>query len=140
MKITLTPSGGAAFVLGDDGAQANVQDGFRPKQTRTVQSAPLFRAAYRANTPRYDLENRLTFTVERVFPTVEAALRFMASHADAVPVQGTLALYNQSPTGQCARFLPQAVVTEVECVEHVGVSCKFQYTIVGNGAWQTQNQ
>jgi hypothetical protein len=136
VKITITPAGGTAFVLGDDSAQANVRDGFRPKQTRIAAGAALFRAAYGASLPRYNLENRLAFTVERTFATVEAALSFMAGHADQVPAQGTVALYNMSATGQITRSLANAVVAEVECVEHTGVSCKFQYTIAGQGAWQ----
>ena len=82
-----------------------------------------------------NLENRLSFVVERVFSTVEAALNFIAQHADAVPAQGNVTLYNRSGTGQVTRTLAGAVVAEVECVEHVGVSCKFQYTITGNGPW-----
>ncbi len=135
MKITITPSGGTAFVLADDASGATVQDGFCPKQTRILQSQGLFRAAYKANLARYNLENRLSFVVERVFSTVEAALNFIAQHADAVPAQGNVTLYNRSGTGQVTRTLAGAVVAEVECVEHVGVSCKFQYTITGNGPW-----
>ena len=136
MKITITPPGGTAFVLADDASGATVQDGFRPKQTRVLQSERLFRAAYQANLARYNLENRLRFVVERVFGTVEAALNFMASHADQVPVAGALTLYNLSGTGQASRSLSNAVVEEMECVEHVGVSCKFQYSVAGNGAWE----
>ena len=136
MKITITPPGGAAFVLADDASGATVTDGFRPKQTRLLQSQPLFRAAYKTNLARFNLENRLAFVVERTFATVEAALNFMASHADHVPVSGALTLYNRSRTGQTSRSLANAVICEVECVEHVGVSCKFQYTIAGNGNWQ----
>jgi hypothetical protein len=67
---------------------------------------------------------------------VEAALSFIGSHADETPAQGTLTVYNLSSRGQIRRSLANAVVAEVECVEHVGVSCKFRYTIAGNGAWQ----
>ena len=31
MKITITPAGGAPFVLADDAAGATVADGFRPE-------------------------------------------------------------------------------------------------------------
>ena len=135
MKITITAAGGTPFMLADDAGGATVGDGFRPKQTRIVQSQALFRAAYKANVARYNLENRLTFTVERVFGTVELCLNFIAQHADQVPAQGSLVLYNLSSTGQTTRTLANAVIVEVECVEHAGVSCKFQYTIAGNGSW-----
>src|ERR1019366_3075268 len=96
MKITITAAGGRAFVLADDGIGATVQDGFRPKQTRLLQRQRLFRAAYKANVPRYNLEKRLRFVVERPFGTVEFCLYFMAEHAARVPAQGNLVLYNRS--------------------------------------------
>jgi len=136
MKITMTAAGGTAFVLADDAGGATVQDGFCPKQTRILQSQPLFRGSYKANLARFNLENRLKFVVERTFATVEAALRFIGSHADEAPAQGTLTVYNRSARGQISRSLANAVLEEVACVEHVGVSCKFQYTIAGNGAWE----
>jgi hypothetical protein len=136
MKITMTVAGGNAFVLADDANGATVQDGFRPKQTRILQSQALFRAAYKAGLARFNLENRLSFVVERTFGTVELCLNFIAWHADQVPVSGTLTIYNRSGTGQTSRALANAVVSDIECVEHVGVSCKFQYTVAGNGAWQ----
>jgi hypothetical protein len=101
-----------------------------------LQSEPLFRGTYKANVARFNLENRLTFVVERTFGTVEAALSFIGSHADQAPAQGTLTVYNLSARGQISRSLANAVITEVECVEHVGVSCKFRYILAGNGAWQ----
>jgi hypothetical protein len=136
MKITLTASGGPPFVLGDDAGGWPIADGFRPRQTRSARSQPLFRGAYRSNLASFNLVNLLVFVVERTFATRELALNFMASHADAVPASGTLTLYDLSPSGQTKRSLAGAVVLEVECVEHVGVSCKFRYTVVGNGGWQ----
>jgi len=131
----MTAAGGKAFVLADDASGATVQDGFRPKQTRMLQSAALFRGSYQANLARFNLENRLTFVVERTFGTVEETLSFIGSHADEAPAQGTLTVYNLSARGQIRRSLANAVVSQVECVEHIGVSCKFQYVIAGNGAW-----
>lgn len=136
MKITITANGGTAFVLGDDSAGMPIQDGFRPRQTRESQSAGLFRGPYKSNLPRYNLENQLNFVVERTFATREAALNFMAFHADSVPTQGALTLYDLSNTGQTTRTLANAIVNKIECIDHVGVSCKFQYVITGNGAWE----
>lgn len=125
-----------AFVLGDDAGGIPILDGFRPRQTRSVRSKPLFRGAYLLNRAGFNLDNRLVFVAERTFATRELALNFMASHDDSVPTSGTLTLYDLSASGQTKRSLRCAVVVEVECVEHVGVSCKFQYTLAGNGAWQ----
>jgi hypothetical protein len=137
VKITLTPSGGTPFVLGDDTAtpRAVIADGFRPRQTRQVQSQGLFRGPYKADLARYNLENSLTFVVERSFTTQEAAQNFMALHADTVPISGTLTIYLRSATGVSQRTLANAVMRDIECVEHTGVTCKFQYTVTGNGAW-----
>jgi hypothetical protein len=136
VKITLTPAGSTTpFVLADDSAGATVADGFRPRQTRVVQSQGLFRSPYNATIARYNLDNRLQFTVEREFAKVELALNFIATHPDQVPISGALKVYNRSATGQTTRTLASALVQNVECVEHIGVSCKFTYTILGNGAW-----
>ena len=149
MKITITPGGGTPFTLADDsvslvagtqfaaGVGGQVKEGFVNKQKRAAQKSPLFRAAYLLNLPRLNLENRFSFTVQRSFQTVEACLQFIAFHPDNVPVQGEITVSNQSGTGQVTRYLPNAVVESVECVQLVGLSCRFQYTISGNGAWQT---
>ena len=136
MKITMTAAGGKAFVLADDASGATVQDGFRPKQTRILQSQALFRAAYKANLARFNLENRLTFRGGTGFcdggsaPELHRAARGPGAGA------GTLTLYNRSGTGQASADAGERGGGEMECVEHVGVSCKFQYTMAGNGAWE----
>jgi hypothetical protein len=150
MKITITPTGAAAaFVLADDavsvvagtnfaaGAGGQVREGFVNKQKRAGQRTALFRSAYVLNVPRFNLENRLTFVVQRSFQTVEACLAFIAFHPDSVPVQGEVAITNQSATGVITRYLPGAVIESVQCVRHAGLSCNFQYTVSGNGAWQS---
>jgi hypothetical protein len=150
LKITITPSGGAAFLLADDsvglvppgpqlsvGCGGQVKEGFVNKQKRHAQRAGLFRAAYALIAPRFNLENRLRFTVQRSFSSVEDCLGFIAGHADSVPTQGEFYIQNVSGTGETQRYLPNAVVESVECVQHAGVSCNFTYVVSGNGPWQT---
>jgi hypothetical protein len=149
VKITLTPAGAAPFVLGDDtvsvvlganfsgGAGGQIKEGFVNKQKRRVQSSPLFRAAYLLNIPRFNLENRFAFTVQRSFQTLEACVVFIAFHPDSVPTAGEITLASQSAAGQVLRYLPAAVVESVACVRQIGLSCDFQYTVAGNGPWQT---
>jgi hypothetical protein len=150
VKITITPAGSAAaFVLADDsvsvvqganftaGTGGQVREGFINKQKRAGQKSPLFRAAYLLNVPRFNLENRVAFTVQRSFQTVEACVAFIAFHPDNVPVQGEIAVTNQSATGLITRYLPNAVVESVECTQHAGLSCNFRYSLCGNGPWQT---
>jgi hypothetical protein len=119
------------------GAGGQVREGFVNKQKRAGQKTPLFRSAYLLNVPRFNLENRLIFMVQRSFQTIEACLAFIACHPDKVPVQGEITLTNQSTTGQISRYLPNAVVESVECVLHQGLSCNITYTISGNGPWQS---
>ncbi len=125
---------GANFTAGTGG---QVREGFVNKQRRAGQKSPLFRAAYLLNAPRFNLENRLAFTVQRSFQTVEACVAFIAFHPDNVPVQGEIAISNQSATGIVSRYLPNAVVESVDCTQHAGLSCNFRYSICGNGAWQS---
>ena len=149
MKITLTPTGATPFVLGDDavslvigtnfsaGAGGQIREGFVSKQKRQVQHSPLFRAAWSLNIPRANLENRFTFSVMRSFQTMEACVAFIAFHPDSVPTTGEITLTSQSTTGLVLRYLPSAIVESVECLRQIGLSCDFQYTITGNGPWQT---
>jgi hypothetical protein len=149
LKITITPSGGTVFLLADDsvalvvgstftaGVGGQIKEGFVNKQNRQVQSSPLFRAAYALLIPRFNLQNRFSFTVQRSFQTVENCIAFIGFHPDSVPTQGEITLDNQSGTGRILRYLPSAVVETVECAQHIGLSCNFTYTISGNGAWQT---
>lgn len=149
MKITLTPTGATPFVLGDDsvnvviganfsgGAGGQIKEGFVNKQKRRVQNCPLFRAAYLLNIPRDNLENRFAFTVQRSFQTLEDCVAFIAFHPDSVPTQGEITLTNQSGAGIILRYLPAAVVETVECTRQIGLSCDFQYTVAGNGPWQS---
>jgi len=154
VKITITtPSVGASgatlFLLADDsispvlganftaGAGGQIKEGFVNKQKRLVQASPLFRAAYLLSLPRFNLENRFGFTVQRTFQTTEYCISFIAYHPDNVPTQGEITLNEQSTTGLIARYLPNAVIESVECTKHTGAACDFQYTISGNGPWQT---
>ncbi len=153
MRITITTpsigaSGAIVFTLADDsvspvpgatfanGAGGQIKEGFVNKQNRLVQTSPLFRAAYLMSFPRFNLENRFAFTVQRTFQTTENCISFIAYHPDNVPAQGEITINEQSTTGLIARYLPNAIVETVECTKHVGAACDFQYTISGNGPWQ----
>jgi hypothetical protein len=149
VKITITATGEPAFTLADDavavvigstftaGVGGQIKEGFVNKQKRQVQASPLLRAAYALIIPRFNLQNRFSFTVQRTFQTMETCVAFIAFHPDSVPTQGEIALDNQSATGRILRYLPSAVIETVECAQHVGLSCNFTYTISGNGAWQS---
>src|SRR5579863_5721959 len=146
MKITITPIGGTAFVLGDDsagvvpagpqlsvGCGGQIREGFVNKQKRQIQTSPLFRAAYALVIPRFNLQNRFSFTVQRSFTSVEDCLAFIAGHPDSVPAEGEIQIQNVTSLGETLRYLPNAVIEQVEITQHVGLSCNTQYTISGNG-------
>jgi hypothetical protein len=149
MKITITPAAAPPFILADDtvpivvgptftaGVGGQIKEGFVNKQKRQVQVSPLFRAAYALLIPRFNLQNRFSFTVQRSFQNVENCIAFIAFHPDSVPTEGEITLDNQSATGRILRYLPSAVIETVECAQHIGLSCNFTYTISGNGPWQT---
>ncbi len=124
---------GPTFTAGVGG---QIKEGFVNKQKRQAQISPLLRAAYALVIPRFNLQNRFSFTVQRSFQTVESCIAFIAFHPDSVPAQGSVALDNQSATGRILRYLPSAVIETVECAQHIGLSCNFTYTVSGNGAWQ----
>jgi hypothetical protein len=54
-----------------------------------------------------------------------------------VPTQGEIQIQNVTPLGETLRYLANAVIEQVEITKHVGLSCNTQYTISGNGAWQS---
>ena len=150
MKITITPLGGTAFLLGDDsvrvvppgpqlsvGCGGQIKEGFVNKQRRQVQTSALFRAAYTLVVPRFNLQNRFSFTVQRSFTSVEDCLTFIAGHPDSVPTEGEVLIQNVTVLGETLRYLPNAVVEAVEITQHVGLSCNTHYTVSGNGPWQT---
>lgn len=149
MKISITPTGQSPFLLADDdagvipgaawpqGAGGQIRDGLLNQQERRVQAVDGVRAPFRANLPRYNVENRLEFVVARSFATTAACQLFIARHPGQVPVQGVLAVLHQAPDGAANLYLKGAVVQFVRCTRQVGVSCLFQYLIRGNADWST---
>ena len=111
--------------------------GWGEHQRRQVQHQPLFRSAYSLDIPRFNLENRFSFTVQRTFSTVENCVSFIAVHPDSVPASGEITLTSMSSSGHIYRYMPSAIIETVECTQQIGCSCDFLYTITGNGAWQT---
>lgn len=149
MKITITPSGGNPFLLGDDtvsvlpvatiwpnGAGGAIREGFVNKQRRNIQTTPLFRGAYPFMAARFNWTGAFSFTVQRSFANIENCLMFIASHPDTVPASGEITLSNVSGTGSVSRYLPGAFVERVECTNHIGLSCDFTYGLTANTPWQ----
>jgi hypothetical protein len=149
VKLTITPTGGTAFLLADgttapivatswaNGAGGLVREGFLNKQRRIVQIQPLFRAAYPFLAARFNWQGYWQFTVQRTFSTAEQCFAFVAVHPDSVPASGEIWLSNNSSTGVINRYLPGAVIETVECIDQKEVACDFLYTIKTNSPWQS---
>jgi hypothetical protein len=151
MQITLTPPGGTqVFTLGDDtvkivpagqnfanGAPGSVNDGYLPKQTRLVQKSAIVRGAYKIGFPRYNLENSLTFEVTRTFTSRSLAFSFLSSHADLIPVIGTLTELNVASTGRTPRYLPNAMLEDMETIEDKGLTNVVRYLFWAPNPWQS---
>jgi len=149
MKISISAPGQAPFVLADDaagvlggngwpqGAGGQIRDGFLNQHERRVQSVDLIRAPFRTNLPRFNLENRLEFVVERAFATVAACQLFIARHPGQAPAQGLLAVQYQAADGVVNLYLKNAVIQSIRCQRQVGVSCLFYYLLRGNSDWST---
>jgi hypothetical protein len=151
VQIIITPTGLSAFTLADDTTAMPivaaswpagiggtiVEKGFLARQKRTVQIEPLFRQAYPFMAPRFNWQNGFSFVVQREFSTVQNCIAFIAFHPDSVPANGEITLSHTSSSGVIHRYLPNAIVDTPECVDHKGVKCRFQYSIMAPNAWQT---
>ena len=125
-----------------NGVAGNCREGYLPKQQRAIQVVEYFRAAFKGNIARQQLENSLKFTVQRQFATMDLCFGFLTFHSGYVPIEGCLCV---TLTGFGVSYLPNAVVENVETVKHIGESCDVAYSIKGSyrpdrgtgGPWQS---
>lgn len=134
MKITVTPDGGQPVILGDDNIGDFVEADL-PEQTRAVQVSQPSRAAHVQPIARAKRSNGLAWTVERIHADYDAATIFKYTHAEEVPLSG---LVEVSHNNQFQLFYVDAVVAEVRCVYHKGITTRFLYRLV-SGRIQTTN-
>jgi hypothetical protein len=127
MTITLTPAVGSPVVLGDDAAGDYIS-GDLPQQNRAIQEDELFRAEEKVFEDRGNVENLVTFQTERRHVSQDEAMAFKYGHADEVPIKGDVEFEH---AGFVSRFLQAAVISQVACVYHSGVTTRFSYTVHG---------
>lgn len=138
MKIIVYPDdGGSPVTLGDDSAGALITAEL-PSQARLVTPVPLYGANFQKVFSGGNRLNSFSFQTERAHGTGRsgraAAVAFKFAHADAVPLSGVVEI-NQE---ELSRWLDAAVIPEVRCVKHNGVSTIFAYTVLG-GKFMLQN-
>jgi hypothetical protein len=126
----------------ENGVAGNCREGYLPTQRRAVQGVEYFRAIYKGNIGRNQLENSLKFTVQREFVSLDFCLGFLQSHAGYVPKEGCLMV---TLTGFGTAYLPNAILVDISTVKHFGGTCDVSYSLLGSyrpdrgtgGPWQT---
>jgi len=91
--------------------------------------------------PTYDRGNRkstVTFEVCQTFPDQESADVFVLTQEDNIPSSGIVTFTAIKPNGQkVVRYLAAGKITSHELVEQIGVTTRYQYTIVGGAIQQS---
>lgn len=127
MKIRLVPSTGTPIVLGDD-AEGDYVRNLLPDVQRAIQAAPAFRATSTRHYGRGNEVTSLTWQTSRTHADAQAASAFVVDHPAAVPTGGTLEIHQSGGV----RYLPNAVVERISCVEHRGVATIHAYAVRGD--------
>ena len=129
------------ITLGDDTAGARVSGGL-PSQKRNVTSIPLFRASRMARRNSGNVEESITWSVDRDHGNAAAAFSFRRDHADSIPnvigmASGTLQEL-ESESGS-SRFLQKADLVGIVCKQWDGQSTVYEYTATGSQWTDTMN-
>ena len=99
---------------------------------RKIQVAELFRAEEVATYDRGNRKTTVTFEVTQTFGTLEDADVFVLTQEDNIPSTGIVTFTATKPNGQIVvRYLASGKVQNHELVEQIGVTTRYQYTIVG---------
>jgi hypothetical protein len=131
--VSIIPPGAGAVVI-FDGNKTPLPDacegGFRPKRLREFQTSLLFRSAYRKMFDRFNLAVQWDFTVTHSFTSIMACQDFMGNRAAVLPGNGELMILTASSQGIFSRYYKCAFLTNVECADDIGQTCKFRYSLV----------
>jgi hypothetical protein len=127
VKITLTADGGAPVSLGDDGA-GDFISGDLPEQSRNLQLSRPSRADYARAIARHHRLTSLPWMVDRVHTSLAQAAKYKFTHAQDVPDSGLLEI---SDPANFTLWIAEAVIVEVRCLYHYGLTTGFQYRLQG---------
>ena len=74
----------------------------------------------------------MTFEVSQTFGTLEEADVFVLTQEDNIPGAGVVTFTATKPNGQkVVRYLAGGKIQSHELLEQIGVTTRYQYTIVG---------
>ena len=137
--VTANPTGALAAVI-YDGNKFPLPDacpeGFRPRVVPVAQITPLFRGAFQFMAPRYNYLVRWDFTITHSFTTFQACQDFVGNRPAILPAGlFELMILNRTNQSTFVRYYKQALLTNVECSEDIGVTCRFRYSLVFNSAY-----
>lgn len=124
MKITLDTT-----TLAAGGAEG--PRNLRVSQARGVQQSDFVRATYGDQWARGNIRNTITFEVTRIHGSIREASQFILDHAQSLPSSGLLILAEITADGTSRRFLPGAVLVNVDCLRQVGASTEWAYVLIG---------
>ena len=97
-----------------------------------IQIAEIFRAEEVSTFDRGNRETMVTFQVTQTFATLEEADFFVLTQEDNIPSTGVVTFTATKRNGQkVVRYLAGGKVQSHELVEQIGVTTRYQYTIVG---------
>jgi hypothetical protein len=99
---------------------------------RKLQVQEIFRAQEVSTFDRGNRKTTVTFEVSQTFPSQEEADVFVLTQEDNIPSKGIVTFTAIKPNGQkVVRYLAGGKVESHELVEQIGVTTRYQYTIVG---------
>jgi hypothetical protein len=99
---------------------------------RDIQVQPIFRASQVETFDRGNRKTTVTFEVCQTFPDQETADIFVLTQEDNIPATGIVTFTATKANGQnVVRYLAAGKILSHELVEQIGVTTRYQYTIVG---------
>lgn len=105
---------------------------------RKLQVQEVFRAEEVATFDRANRKTTVTFEVSQTFTSQEEADFFVLTQEENIPSSGIVTFTATKPNGQkVVRYLAGGKVQTHELVEQIGVTTRYQYSIVGGAIQQT---
>ena len=105
---------------------------------RKIQVQDIFRADQVATFDRGNRKTTVTFEVARPLPAQEETDIFILTQEDNIPSSGIVTFTATKSNGQqVVRYLANGKILNHELIEQIGVTTRYQYTIVGGEIQQS---
>ena len=99
---------------------------------RKIQVQEVFRASEVVTFDRGNRKTTVSFEVIQTFPDQESADVFVLTQEDNIPATGVVTFSATRPNGQkVVRYLAGGKLERHELIEQIGITTRYQYTIVG---------